>query len=362
MASLQGISKQVVAAKAGLPEAKITPQALEGAGKILEGSKPLAEAGQNVEISPKQLKAIADPSEAQKVEAPEDLMTQQLIAKAIMGLAPALLGYAYGGAGGGAVGAQAGLAGMQTLDALQKQQKEKEEKEKKEKESKDAASSKLEFEAKEKQEERAFKEELSKKEFEQKKELARIEAGFKKQLAEIDKQNKPATTQQHAASLYAKRLELAEKTFGELEENGLDVTSVTGALKRALPEAIKDEALKLQEQAETNFITAVLRRESGAAISPSEFETARKQYFPSMGDTPEVLRQKKLNRMVAMESLKAEAGPASESVSVSSLERQVPSKEKTQITLPGPESAVAAPPKPEFNKLSNKALKKYLGM
>lgn len=34
------------------------------------------------------------------------------------------------------------------------------------------------------------------------------------------------------------------------------------------------------EQAQRNFINSVLRQESGAAIADSEFENAKKQYFP----------------------------------------------------------------------------------
>lgn len=64
------------------------------------------------------------------------------------------------------------------------------------------------------------------------------------------------------------------------------------------------------EQAERDFINAVLRRESGAVISPAEFANARLQYFPQPGDTPQVIAQKKANRKTVIESLAHEAGPA----------------------------------------------------
>jgi hypothetical protein len=38
--------------------------------------------------------------------------------------------------------------------------------------------------------------------------------------------------------------------------------------------------MQSQKQAEQNFINAILRKESGAAISPSEYKNAEKQYFP----------------------------------------------------------------------------------
>jgi hypothetical protein len=63
------------------------------------------------------------------------------------------------------------------------------------------------------------------------------------------------------------------------------------------------------EQAQRNFINAVLRRESGATIQPPEFESANQQYFPQPGDSPEVKLQKKANRREAIEGLKKAAGP-----------------------------------------------------
>lgn len=61
-------------------------------------------------------------------------------------------------------------------------------------------------------------------------------------------------------------------------------------------------------QAERNFVNSILRRESGAVISQPEFENAQRQYFPQPGDGPEVIAQKRQNRMEAIEGLMREAG------------------------------------------------------
>lgn len=61
-------------------------------------------------------------------------------------------------------------------------------------------------------------------------------------------------------------------------------------------------------QAKADFINAQLRRESGAAISPSEFANAEKQYFPVPGDKPENIRQKAANRRTAIEAMGREGG------------------------------------------------------
>lgn len=60
------------------------------------------------------------------------------------------------------------------------------------------------------------------------------------------------------------------------------------------------------EQAQRNFINAVLRRESGAVISPEEFDNARKQYFPQPGDEKGTVAQKQANRQATIAALKTE--------------------------------------------------------
>jgi len=62
-------------------------------------------------------------------------------------------------------------------------------------------------------------------------------------------------------------------------------------------------------QARVNFITAVLRKESGASISPTEFATAEKNYFPAPGDSEKVVKQKQQAREMSINAMKIQAGP-----------------------------------------------------
>lgn len=64
------------------------------------------------------------------------------------------------------------------------------------------------------------------------------------------------------------------------------------------------------EQAQRDFVNAILRQESGAAIGVSEFDNARKQYFPQPGDSQQVINQKARNRQLAVQALQANAGKA----------------------------------------------------
>lgn len=60
------------------------------------------------------------------------------------------------------------------------------------------------------------------------------------------------------------------------------------------------------EQSQRDFVNAVLRKESGAAISNSEFSNAKNQYFAQPGDSPEVIEQKRANRELATRGMLAE--------------------------------------------------------
>ena len=56
-------------------------------------------------------------------------------------------------------------------------------------------------------------------------------------------------------------------------------------------------------QAQRDFINAVLRRESGAAIGKDEFANANLQYFPQPGDAPETIQQKLRNQRTQLEAI-----------------------------------------------------------
>lgn len=56
-------------------------------------------------------------------------------------------------------------------------------------------------------------------------------------------------------------------------------------------------------QAQRQFVNSVLRPESGASISPAEFENAAKQYFPQPNDTDETIARKEQARQTAIEGL-----------------------------------------------------------
>jgi hypothetical protein len=84
-------------------------------------------------------------------------------------------------------------------------------------------------------------------------------------------------------------------------------------LPRFVPEAAKNylhsNEYQKFDQAKRDFVNSVLRRESGAAISESEFRNAEKQYFPQPGDSPERIVEKQRNRQDTLASIAGGGGP-----------------------------------------------------
>lgn len=113
---------------------------------------------------------------------------------------------------------------------------------------------------------------------------------------------KPQTAAQSSANGYADRLVEASTLITEL---GNQFTGKFSQLP--LFNFMKSDDRQVFEQAKRNFVTAILRRESGAAISDSEFNTAEQQYFPQPGDGSDVLAQKEVSRNTAINNFYREA-------------------------------------------------------
>jgi hypothetical protein len=122
------------------------------------------------------------------------------------------------------------------------------------------------------------------------------------------KEEEPPKQNQAQAAGFAKRMVEADAQAKALAAGGFNRSSMLNAVQSALPAAFQSNAAKQYEQAEKNFISAVLRNESGAAISAQEYASEGDKYFPRAGDTPEVIAQKELARNDAIKTLQLEAG------------------------------------------------------
>lgn len=151
------------------------------------------------------------------------------------------------------------------------------------------------------------------------------------------KEEKAATEEQSKAALYGHRMVEAEGIISKLEHIGTSSVEAARSKVPGIGNLTASADYQSLEQAKRNFITAVLRRESGASIQPSEYEMADKLYFPKVWDGPVVLKQKEDARRTAVVEMRASAGPAS-----SRVPEVGPARDRTP-PAPKPDPASGAP-------------------
>jgi hypothetical protein len=144
---------------------------------------------------------------------------------------------------------------------------------------------------------------------------------------------KPLTEAQGNATAFGMRAKQSNELLTNLEAKGVKDTGVTRSaisstvgmtpfigekLEQGVSSAMNvlptylggpSENQQSTDQARRNFVTAVLRKESGAVISPSEFAGEAQKYFPQPGDTTKVIKQKQEARELAIKALEIQAGP-----------------------------------------------------
>jgi hypothetical protein len=123
------------------------------------------------------------------------------------------------------------------------------------------------------------------------------------------------TERQGKATAFAARMEQAEGEYNNLlnsnpnydPSNAID--TIAGSY---IPQQFRNIAVSPQGQqarvAQENWVTGVLRLDSGAVIPADEMRSYVAQYFPVAGDTEATIQQKARARAAALEATKAEAG------------------------------------------------------
>lgn len=150
--------------------------------------------------------------------------------------------------------------------------------------------------------------------------------------------NKPMTESQGNATAFGMRMKDSHAALKDLENKGVKNTGVIGGtvggvvglvpfvgdklaagvdnIYNVLPQVLGGYSPEQQQvlNGRINFVTALLRKESGAAISPNEFSTAEKLYFPRPGDDASVVKQKQNARELAIKAMKVQAGPGAKAI------------------------------------------------
>jgi len=87
------------------------------------------------------------------------------------------------------------------------------------------------------------------------------------------------------------------------------IGTALGNVGAGVVNTLMSDAQQKYQQAKINFMSAVLRKESGAVISDTEYANEDRKYFPQTGEGKGVLEQKRKARELAIEALRAQAGP-----------------------------------------------------
>lgn len=125
---------------------------------------------------------------------------------------------------------------------------------------------------------------------------------------------KDSTEGQKKASSFAFRMVESNDELSNLE-NTIDPTARIIPMIASAGGVVSEAANRLatpEEQqyasAASDFVTAQLRKESGAAIGDAEFERKYREFFPVPGDTPKQIESKRKRRERANKSMIAESG------------------------------------------------------
>jgi hypothetical protein len=121
---------------------------------------------------------------------------------------------------------------------------------------------------------------------------------------------KPLNEFQGKSVTFGTRAAQSHNILKSLEDTTDPLAVVTNQKGGILTNWMMPANVQRVDQAQRDFVNAVLRQESGAAIGATEFDNARKQYFPQPGDKPEQIEQKRLNREMAIKGFARQAGPA----------------------------------------------------
>ena len=143
-------------------------------------------------------------------------------------------------------------------------------------------------------------------------------SGFQaKPIAGTEKKKDPFSEGQKKAAGFAVRMDAAVGQMEALEVSGFNPVNYRDVfidkapfIPDLLENYLKSAKYQQYDRAVNDFLTAQLRKESGAQINASEFDLMFKTYLPLPGDEEPVLQAKREARRAALAAMKGDAGEA----------------------------------------------------
>jgi hypothetical protein len=126
------------------------------------------------------------------------------------------------------------------------------------------------------------------------------------------RQNPPTDTQSVSAGFYSRMAEANAQMDQNLEgilASGIEKARADVPL---IGNYTASDAYQVANNLMLDFVTANLRKESGAALGKEETEREFKKYFPQPGDGPKNIERKRQARQLAIESMRLNAGRAAQ--------------------------------------------------
>jgi hypothetical protein len=130
---------------------------------------------------------------------------------------------------------------------------------------------------------------------------------------------KEPTESQRTLATYGTRLEQNLPTIEKLLDGGyrpspkdysLGTADINNPTAKLLSRSAMSKDARIYYGAASQIVNAIMRRESGAAISAGEWATANDRWFPTPGDPPELIASKRENLARELEQLKMQSGGA----------------------------------------------------
>jgi hypothetical protein len=109
---------------------------------------------------------------------------------------------------------------------------------------------------------------------------------------------------------YYARGSMANKALNTMENSMLSLGSQMGGGVPVIGNYLKDPKYQEAERAGREVLAVILRKDTGAAVTPSEFQVYGGMYLPMPGDSPETVAAKRQARENALRAIRMGAGTA----------------------------------------------------
>jgi hypothetical protein len=163
--------------------------------------------------------------------------------------------------------------------------------------------------------------------------------GLRVSETELSRSPYELNEQQAGSKRYSERMALNEEILGKLEQGGFDPTAAANTVKTYLFNRLQGPQLQDYTAAKDSWISANLRKESGAAISAKEYKDAGSQYFPIDGDSESGVKLKKQRREAAERSMYETIGPSAPVRKKAAAPAAAPADANTPVRVNHPKEA-----------------------